>query len=116
LDAGVKVYSYQFTKENKYHGNYHAGELIYAYGNVRRDKHTVRYDESDALLSDKMVTYWSNFAKTGDPNSAGLPTWNPYSVEKNNLLEFNNEVKEITDPYLKTYPIIQEYMDSLETN
>jgi para-nitrobenzyl esterase len=116
LDAGVKVYSYQFTKENKYHGNYHAGELIYAYGNVRRDKHTVRYDESDALLSDKMVTYWSNFAKTGDPNSAGLPTWNPYSVDDNNLLEFGTEVKEITDPYLKTYPIIQEYMDSLETN
>ncbi len=116
LDAGVKVYSYQFTKENKYHGNYHAGELIYAYGNIRRDRHTARYDESDAFLSDKMVTYWSNFAKTGDPNSSDLPTWRPYSVEENNLLEFGTEVKEIVDPYLETYPIIQEYMNSLNNN
>ena len=111
LDAGVKVYSYQFTKENRYHSNYHAGELIYAYGNVRHDKHAHRYDDTDIKLSDMMVTYWSNFAKTGDPNSSSLPTWREYSVSENNLLEFGNEVKEITDPYLKTYPIIQEYMD-----
>jgi para-nitrobenzyl esterase len=26
-----------------------------------------------------MITYWTNFAKTGDPNSAGVPTWSPYS-------------------------------------
>ena len=112
LDAGVKVYSYQFTKENHFHSNYHAGELIYAYGNVKHSPYTYRYDESDRQLSEKMVSYWANFAKNGDPNGKGLPTWNLYSKEKNNLIEFGNEVKEIQDPYLKTYPIIQEFMDS----
>ena len=100
------------TKENHFHSNYHAGELIYAYGNVKHSPYTYRYDESDRQLSEKMVSYWANFAKNGDPNGEGLPTWNLYSKEKNNLIEFGNEVKEIQDPYLKTYPIIQEYMDS----
>ena len=24
------------------------------------------------------MTYWTNFAKTGNPNGEGLPTWEPY--------------------------------------
>lgn len=32
-------------------------------------------DARDDELSEQMQRYWSNFAATGDPNGAGLPTW-----------------------------------------
>lgn len=35
-----------------------------------------------------METYWTNFAKFGDPNSAGLPTWNTWNANDEPYLEF----------------------------
>ncbi len=38
-----------------------------------------KFTPDQQRLSETMITYWTNFAKTGDPNSAGVPTWPPYS-------------------------------------
>ena len=110
LANGVKVYRYQFTKENKFHGNYHAGELIYAYGNVKRDRHSYRYDDSDIKLSEKMVSYWANFAKNGDPNGQGLPLWPQYNLSDGKIFELGSTIGLKEDPYSKTYKIINEFM------
>ena len=108
---GVNVYRYQFTKENGYHGTYHAGEMIYAYGNV---KHSVRpycYNDSDLALADTMVSYWTNFAKTGDPNSSGLPTWDLYNPTDNKVMELGEHLGAIDDRYLKLYEILDEFIN-----
>ena len=32
----------------------------------------------DRALSDTMLAYWANFARTGDPNHEGAPRWDVY--------------------------------------
>ena len=35
--------------------------------------------KGDWQLSQLMIRYWTNFAKTGNPNGEGLPQWRPYT-------------------------------------
>ncbi|MBO4682943.1 MAG: carboxylesterase family protein [Bacilli bacterium] len=107
------VYSYQFTKENGFHGTYHAGEMIYAYGNVKRDTHTYRYDESDVALSNTMLSYWSNFAKTGNPNSEGLPTWDKYVPAREEIMELGSKVGPKDIEHQKAFALCEEYVNYL---
>jgi para-nitrobenzyl esterase len=48
----------------------HAAELPYLFG-MAGARHS---DEQQALRA-TMSTYWTNFAKSGDPNGAGAPAW-----------------------------------------
>ena len=107
----VKVYRYQFTKENGYYGTYHSGEMVYAYGNVKHAIRQYAYNESDYLLADIMLSYWSNFAKTGDPNGEGLPTWNLYNPNNNKVMELGEHLGDIDDRYLELYEILDDYID-----
>ena len=111
IDAGVNVYRYQFTKENGFYGTYHSGELIYCYGNVEKSPYDYRYDSSDAILSKTMMSYWTNFAKTGNPNGENLPIWDLFNKEENKIMELGSNVGPINDPYTELYPIIDSWID-----
>ena len=113
LDNGVDVYSYQFTKDNHYRGTYHAGEIVYAYGNVKNDPKTFRFNESDIELSNTMLHYWANFAKTGNPNEEGLVNWPKYNAEDKKLFELGSRVGLKDDENLAAFALVDEYLDYL---
>ncbi len=46
--------------------------------------------ETDRALADLIATYWTNFAKTGDPNGAGLPPWPAFSETRPQAMHFVN--------------------------
>jgi len=63
------------------HGAYHSAEIEFVFGALASKN--LPWGAEDKALSDLMSSYWANFAKTGDPNGAGLPEWPAYSSQGN---------------------------------
>lgn len=79
------VYRYYFRRPSppsKYHpagsGAFHSDEIEYVFGTLDSRPGAV-WQPQDYALSDLMETYWTNFARTGNPNGSGAPNWPPYA-------------------------------------
>jgi para-nitrobenzyl esterase len=58
---------------------FHASELPYVFGTLDgTPPNWPKVPDSDRPLSDAMLSYWANFAKSGTPSATGAPAWPAY--------------------------------------
>ncbi|RWA12668.1 hypothetical protein EKO27_g2434 [Xylaria grammica] len=72
-------------------------------------------DANDYAMGEKMMTYWTNFAKTSNPNlptsDLDLPEWPLYNATANLLLELGNTVQVRENVEFDRFRFIQSLRD-----
>lgn len=101
------AYVYRFTRfapgsEPTKVGAFHSAELVYVFGTQASVDRP--WSDRDRELSDQMQRYWTNFAKSADPNGPGLPEWPRYGSSKQDVMELGDATRPIPalEPERKT--------------
>jgi para-nitrobenzyl esterase len=99
--AGNTSYQYQFSRVapgREAVGSAHAAELPYVFGTLslagrgvdapKGKGNAPQYDATDATVSSTMQQYWTNFAKTGNPNGGSLTKWPKFDPAARAYMDF----------------------------
>lgn len=70
-------------------GAWHSSDLWYWFGTL--DKGWRPFTSKDYDLSEQMVSYLTNFAKSGNPNGNGLPIWNPTNHKNKKVMRLGQK-------------------------
>jgi len=102
LEGGnAPVFMYLFTWESDYLGYLfkasHALEIPFVFDNV--DAVSITGSRPDRYeLAAAMSEAWIAFARNGDPNHPGIPTWKPYTIENRETMLFDVPCRAERDP------------------
>jgi len=112
--GGSPVYRYEFDDApppaagdtSPSRGAYHSAEIEFVF-EALISKH-LPWRPEDEKLSDLMSSYWTNFARKGDPNGKGLPRWPAYTQGKYEVMHLDAVSKAEPDSHHARY----EFLDT----
>ena len=86
-----QVFLYQFSHVPPHaSGASHGVEMSYVFDHL--DLQSEPWTQYDRHLADVMSAYWTNFAKSGDPNGVALPSWPAFSSTHQDALLIGEEI------------------------
>ena len=94
-----RVFFYRFTGQPAYRSGHpyfglgptHGAELPYVFGHL--DSRAAAWTAKDHELASAVQRYWTNFAKSGDPNGTGLPRWPMFDRERAMVMDVGPELR-----------------------
>jgi para-nitrobenzyl esterase len=113
--GGSPVYRYLFalpSPGDPFHpvsaGAFHSDEIEYVFGNLDSRKGAA-FRPEDYKLSELIQTFWTNFAKSGDPNGAGAPHWPAYDAAGNwQVMRLSPDPGAAPDPHRDRYLFLEQ--------
>jgi para-nitrobenzyl esterase len=93
--SGKGTWRYLFLKKRsgQTDGPFHGDEVAFAFGSLGAPtRKGSQFDASDQALSETMMKLWVQFARTADPNGAGI-AWPGYDAARDNHLELADPVR-----------------------
>ena len=84
------VYYFDHRTQLNPDGATHGAEMGYVFGNL--DPRLGAASGADVTLSDRMMSYWVEFAKNGAPNAPGLPAWPPFNETTQQVMYFDGTI------------------------
>jgi para-nitrobenzyl esterase len=112
--AESPVYRYHLelaAPPSKFHPGwfaFHSDDIEYVFGTLDTRPGAVWRPE-DRKLSEEMMSYWTNFAKTGDPNGPGLPEWPKYG-KSDELIHLDSAISSGPDTLRPRYEFLLKWM------
>jgi para-nitrobenzyl esterase len=92
------VYMYLFTWQSPVmDGSYkavHCMEIPFVFNNIARCEEMTGGTKEAYALASKVSLAWINFARSGNPNHKGLPTWQKYTPQNGATMIFDNQCVE----------------------
>ena len=110
--AHSPVYRYRLdlaAPPSKYHPDaaaFHSDDIEYVFGTLDTRPGS-EWRDSDRKLSEQIMSYWTNFAKSGNPNGPGLPTWPAYS-ESDPVLHLDDPISVRPDENRARYEFLSQ--------
>lgn len=105
ITKGAPVYMYQFgyvpaaAQQRSPYGAGHGSEVSFVFNTLNaRWGPPAEATSTEKELARAMNNYWVNFAKTGNPNGAGLPNWPLYNNQHQDMLDVELDGKIISKP------------------
>jgi para-nitrobenzyl esterase len=99
---GAPVYAYQLDYRSPLdggrYGAMHTMDIPLVFDNIAQPGSLTGTDAAAQKVADRMSDAFIAFARSGDPNNAGLPQWRPYELSSRATMLFDVEPRLADDP------------------
>ncbi len=112
-----KVFYYYFDQHPDYpansplagSGSPHGQEVAYVFGHTNPE--SKQASATDQAVSEAMMTYWTNFAKHGDPNGPGVLEWKPFTTANPAVMHFRQQPVMGRVPSEESMKVLDQYFE-----